>query len=287
MSATAQTEEAAATDVPTQEQIDAYYAELVSQLTPERGEIKLRGAPVTLTVPDGFDYYDKADTKIIAEDIWGNPPATDRLGMIFEAGANPSDADAWGVIMFYEQTGYVSDEDALDTDYDELLRELQAATRASNASRQAAGYEAVKLVGWAADPSYDPDTHRMYWAKEVQFGSLEENTLNYDMRVLGRRGVLSMTFVAAMTDLPRIEEAAPGVLSIPSFNEGNRYSDFQKGDAVAGYGVAGLVAGGAGLAVAKKTGILAVLLLALKKFGVFILVGLGALFSFARRLFSK
>jgi uncharacterized membrane-anchored protein len=37
----------------------------------------------------------------------------------------------------------------------------------------------------------------MYWAKEINFGGDSENTLNYNIRVLGRKGVLLLNFIAA------------------------------------------------------------------------------------------
>jgi uncharacterized membrane-anchored protein len=35
----------------------------------------------------------------------------------------------------------------------------------------------VTLGGWAEPPSYDKATHKMYWAKELAFGT-GEHTLN-------------------------------------------------------------------------------------------------------------
>jgi len=59
------------------------------------------------------------------------------------------------------------------------------------------------------------------------------------------------------------------------------YSDFDPDlDEVAAYGIGALVAG----KVMAKTGLLAVALVFLKKFGVFILIGLGLLF---KGLFSR
>ena len=69
-----------------------------------------------------------------------------------------------------------------------------------------------------------------------------------------------------------------------NFNPGYRYSDFDPSvDEVAAYGIAALVAG----KVASKAGLFAklgVLLLALKKFWIFIVIAAGALVS---RLFKR
>jgi uncharacterized membrane-anchored protein len=37
------------------------------------------------------------------------------------------------------------------------------------------------------------------WAKEIRFGDREENTLNYNVRVLGRKCVLVLDFIAGMS----------------------------------------------------------------------------------------
>src|SRR5205814_4303057 len=115
------------------------------------------------------------------------------------------------------------------------------------------GYAAMELIGWAAPPRYDKAAHKLYWAKELKFSGETGNTLNYNIRVLGRRGVLVLNAVAAMLQLPEIEKNTPKILAAIDFNPGNRYADFSEasGDKVASYGIAALVAGG----VAAKLGL--------------------------------
>ena len=50
-------------------------------------------------------------------------------------------------------------------------------------------------------PSYDAAAHKLYWAKELMFGTDMDHTLNYNIRVLGRRGVLVLNAVAEMKQL--------------------------------------------------------------------------------------
>ena len=63
---------------------------------------------------------------------------------------------------------------------------MQQDTKDSNADREAAGFERVLLVGWAAKPYYDVKLNVLHWAKELCFGSSPTTTLNYNVRVLGR-----------------------------------------------------------------------------------------------------
>jgi uncharacterized membrane-anchored protein len=143
----------------------------------------------------------------------------------------------------------------------------------------------VEIVGWTAPPRYDQSAHKLYWAKEVRFGNETENTLNYNIRILGRRGVLVLNSVAGMSQLPEIERNTPAILSAVEFNSGNRYADFNpaSGDKFASYGIAALVAGG----VAAKLGFfkgLWVLVLGAKKF---IIIGAVAFAAWFRKLFGK
>ncbi len=73
-----------------------------------------------------------------------------------------------------------------------------------------------------------------------------EDTLNCDVRVLGRHGVLSHNATAGMNRVADIEAASPAIVSMVRFNEGKRYGDFDLStDREAGLTLAGLLLGGA------------------------------------------
>jgi uncharacterized membrane-anchored protein len=164
---------------------------------------------------------------------------------------------------------------------------MQKDLASANNGRQNAGYEPVHLVGWAKSPHYDSQTHKLYWAKELKFGSQPENTLNYNIRMLGRGGVLVLNAVAGMSQLPEIEQATPKILTAIDFNPGHRYADFNpKSDKIAEYGLAALVAGTA-TAAAVKLGLfkgLWVAILAAKKF---IIIGVVAVVALVGKLFKR
>jgi uncharacterized membrane-anchored protein len=263
-----------------------YAEEVLADVTPDHGIIALERSPVTLSVSDDYDFYGASESRTILEDLWGNPEDTTVLGMIFPAGLSPVDAN-WGAVLTYEDTGYVTDDDAASTDYAQLLKDMQSWTRESNAERVRQGFEEVELVGWAVPPSYDAESHRLIWAKDLLFASSDgTHTLNYDMRLLGRHGVLSVNMVAAMDALSDVRSAGPDVLARASFNPGATYADYVKGDKTAGYGVAALIAGGAGVAVLKKTGLLVILFAFLKKGFILIPVLLAGVWRFIRGLFG-
>lgn len=260
---------------------DAWAAQLWSSLDRKTGAVPLPNGVATLQIPENFYYLGPADAEKVLVEVWGNPPGTSTLGMIFPADMTPFDEGSWAVTVEYEEDGYVSDADADNIDYNDLLKQMQEDTAAVNKYRAQEGYEAITLVGWAANPFYDKTTHKMHWAKELKFGDAPENTLNYNIRVLGRKGVLVLNFIAGMEQKPVIEANLEQVLAMAEFNDGSRYADFNPElDQVAAYGLGALVAG----KVLAKTGFLALALVFLKKFGIYIVIALGAL---GRKLFMR
>jgi uncharacterized membrane-anchored protein len=258
---------------------------LAATLKFQRGEVVLKNGLATLKIPDGVEFLDGRDAHTVLVKLWGNPPMPDPLGLLMPVNTGPLSPDSWAVIITYEEEGYVKDKDAEKIDYADLLKQMQKDVRDTNKEREKQGYPAVELIGWAAPPHYDKAVHKLYWAKQLKFGGGNEDTLNYNIRILGRRGVLVLNAVAAMPQLPEIERNAPKILAALDFNPGNRYADFSEasGDKVASYGIAALVAGG----VAAKLGLfkgLWVLLLGAKKF---VIIGVVALTAFLRKLFGK
>lgn len=248
--------------------------EFWATLDPQTGTVTLTEASATLNVPDTFYFLSAEDSEKVLVDAWGNPPGQAVLGMLFPTQYTPFDEGSWAVTIEYTEDGYISDDDAADMDYPALLKQMQEDVRTSSDERVEMGFEPITLVGWAAPPRYDASAHKLHWAKELKFGSDSNNTLNYNIRVLGRKGVLVLNFIAAMDQQPTIEQNLNAVLAVADFNDGARYADFDPSvDKVAAYGIGALVAG----KVLAKTGLLAAGLIFLKKFGIFIVVGLFAI----------
>src|SRR6185369_16086884 len=108
-----------------------------------------------------------------------------------------------------------------------------------NEARKKEGYPTVDLLGWAASPHYDGPSHKLYWAKRLKFEGDDGETLNYNIRMLGRRGVLELNAVANVDQFGEIDKQTPQILGMIDFKEGNRYADFDpKVDKVAKYGIA-------------------------------------------------
>lgn len=237
----------------------------------QQGRVLLPGGIGEITVPRGFRYLDTAQSRRVLTQLWGNPNG-ESLGMLFPADRGPLSEDNWAYCISYDPTGYVKDDDADDIDYKELLEELQADTEEENKGREAAGYGPVHLLGWAADPYYDKDAKVLHWAQALRFGAKADTTLNYNVRVLGRKGVLVLNAVGEPRQLSQIKASIPGLLGGVKFVKGQQYADFDAGiDEVAAYGIGGLVAG----KVLAKVGFFA-LILKFWKVGLLAVAGLWA-----------
>ncbi|HVS25201.1 MAG TPA: DUF2167 domain-containing protein [Gammaproteobacteria bacterium] len=267
-----------------QQQTVAKMKALWQSLDRRTGKIALGSDLATLDVPQDFYYLGPADAERVLVDAWGNPPGQHTLGMLFPAEHTPFDKGSWAVTIEYDEDGHVSDSDAANTNYSDLLVEMRKDIRDSNPGRVRAGYMPIELVGWAEPPHYDSSARKLYWAKELRFGDEPDTTLNYEIRALGREGVLSMTFIASTAELAAINERRDAVLAMAQFNTGKRYEDFNSSiDKVAAYGIGALIAG----KVAAKVGLLAGGLLLLKKFGVVIVVAAAAAARKIKGSFSR
>ena len=261
---------------PEQEQYIVEARNLWNSLDRQQGVITLPNGVATLTVPESFYYLSPDDAETVLVKVWDNPPGAgqDSLGMLFPSESTPFDEDSWAVTVEYEEDGYVSDENADELDYDELLSQMKDSTSESSKQRIEQGYEPIELIGWASKPFYDKESHKLHWAKEIKFGAQATNTLNYKIRVLGRKGVLVLNFIAGMDQKEVVDSNLETVLALAEFNQGSRYRDFDPSiDKVAVYGIGALVAGN----IIVKTGLLAAALIFLKKFGVLVVIGIGAL----------
>ncbi|WP_457646701.1 DUF2167 domain-containing protein [Profundibacter sp.] len=236
----------------------------------KQGKVTVGSNLATIDLADKFYFLDADDAGYVLTTLWGNPPDDSTLGMIFPADKTPLD-DTWGIEVSFDDIGYVSDEDAGSYDYDELLKTMQQDMQDENEWRRENNYDTLELLGWAAPPYYDPEGRKLYWAKEIRFDGDETTTLNYNIRILGRKGVLILNFIADMDMLDQVDKAVPTVLEMTNFTDGNRYSDFKPSiDKVAAVGIGGLIAG----KVLAKTGLIAVALIFLKKFFFLLLIPL-------------
>jgi len=149
------------------------------------------------------------------------------------------------------------------------------------------GGRALEITGWAQEPTYAADTHRLVWAmksREVGAPANEPQGVNYNTYALGREGYMSLNLVTGLDDLPKYKGEAQQLLGALEFNDGKRYADFNSStDKVAEYGLAALVLG----VGAKKLGLLAVIGAFLLKFAKIILLAVVGFGGAIMKLFGR
>jgi uncharacterized membrane-anchored protein len=247
----------------------------------QTGDIKIGDGLATAHMKDGYRFLDPAQSGEVLTRLWGNPPDNSTLGMIFPPGVTPLSEGSWAVIVSYDEDGYVKDDDAATTDYDKLLKKMQESMDEENKEREKEGYDKIDIVGWAEKPYYDKAAHKLHWAKELRFGDSRETTLNYNIRVLGRHGVLVLNAVSGMSEFAKVKEGVKPIIQAVEFDDGKRYTDFKPDiDKVATYGIAGLVAG----TLLAKAGLFKLLLVALLAAKKFVIIGVVAVVAGVKKL---
>lgn len=215
-----------------------------STLHYKTGTITLSNSKATIHVKEGFKFLEGDEAEYVLTDLWGNLKGSKPLGLLFPEHGGATKPDGYAYLLEYEDIGYVKDKDANKIDYDDLLKDMKAGEKKANEERARFGLETMELIGWAAKPKYDQVKKLLYWAKEFRVSNSEENTLNYDIRILGRKGVLTISAIATMAQLDSVNKNLDAVLSMVSFDKGYTYADFDsKTDNVAAWTIGGLVAG--------------------------------------------
>jgi uncharacterized membrane-anchored protein len=212
---------------------------------------------------------------------WGelttNPVSQQEIGLV-----GPEDGH-YLVLFEFDDVGYVKDDEKDSLDAEALLKDIKEGTEAFNKeTRVPAGLPPMNIVGWEQKPSYNEATHALEWCVRAESGG--EPSLNFNTRVLGRRGVVKVTLMfGGDVTLQQVLPEFRALMKDFTFKEGERYSEFHEGDKLAEYGLAALIAGG-GVALAAKSGLLAKLIKPLIVAGAAVV---GAIGSFFKKLTGK
>ncbi len=238
-------------------------------MTPGPAKVKL-GHNAEIQVPEGVVFGDASIAKKIMEQS-GNLVSGQEAGILLLEGST--------VLFEFDDVGYVKDDDKDKLDADKMLSSLREGQDEANKELAKLGRPQLELPRWAVKPHYDDATHNMEWAPVVKNKENGHETVNYNVRLLGRRGVMEATLLVKPegleTELPIFRQTLKGF----AFNAGEDYASWRDGDKVAEYGLAALVTGGA-VAVAAKSGLLG-------KLWKLIVAGIAALVAGAQKLFGK
>ena len=157
------------------------------KLTPLKGPAKARLEDVAqIDVPAGYAFLDGKSTRSLMKAM-GEPASGQELGLL-----TPTN-EHWSVIFEFNKTGYVKDDDKDKLDPDKLLAAIKQGTAEANKERVKAGNPPLEIVGWEVPPKYDATTHNLEWA--IRATSEDRPILNYNTRLLGRKGVMEVVLI--------------------------------------------------------------------------------------------
>ena len=226
----------------------------------------------TVKLTSDLQYLDSSATNQFLQ-LQGNLPTEDTYTL---AKTNLS----WFSVFRFERSGYVKDDEEIDPAA--LLEHLKESNVRSNAEKKKQGLQQMYLEGWFVEPHYDKQTNRLEWGTRlrVEDGS---QVINFTTRLLGKGGVMSATLVSSPESLDHDVVEFKSALKTFGFNPGETYTDFRQGDKVAEYGLAALIVGGAAAAAAKSGAGKAIF----KGLGVLALAGLAVIGAFLKKIFRK
>jgi uncharacterized membrane-anchored protein len=213
------------------------------QTGPGTGQL---GNLAQIRIPDGYRFAGREGVRTFME-LTQNPVSGDELGLLIPPKGSDDD---WFVVFEFNSVGYVKDDEKDALDADAILNSIKQGTAEANKERRSRGWAELEILGWHTAPRYDSITNNLTWATRAV--SENSETINYSVRLLGRRGVMDVDLVLGPTDVTATVPAFNQLLTGFEFTSGNRYAEFQQGDRIAAYGLTALVAGGVGAAAAKS-----------------------------------
>lgn len=234
------------------------------------------GSSAKIDIPAGYFFLDGKDYRTLLK-AQGEPASGGELGLL--APTN----DEFSVIFQFSDVGYVKDDDKNNLNADKLLASIKRGTAEANKQREQAGRAPIEVVGWEFPPKYDSETHNLEWAVRASIAG--RPLLNYNTRLLGRKGVMEVVLVVRPDQLNETLPSFRNLLTGYSFQTGETYAEYRPGDKVAKYGLGALVLGGAAVGAAKL-GLFAWLAVFLKKGWKLVVIAFAAVASFFKKLFT-
>jgi uncharacterized membrane-anchored protein len=235
------------------------------------------GSAARIEVPVGYVFIDGKTLRALLK-AGGNPVSGDELGSL-----SPTNAD-WSVMFRFHEIGYVKDDEKDKLDPDKLLQQFREGTEAANRMRAEAGSPPIHVVGWEQPPKYNPVTHNLEWA--IRGECQGEAILNYDTRLLGRKGVMQVKLIVSPEEFAATLPAFTNLLASHQFQTGESYAEYRPGDKLAKYGLAALITGGATVG-AVKLGLFAWLAVFFKKAWKLVVLAVVAVAGFFKKIFSR
>jgi uncharacterized membrane-anchored protein len=192
----------------------------------------------------------------------------------------------WRVVFYFSEIGYIKDPQNEKLDAEPILESLRKGTEEANKIKRKKGWDTMQVVGWRQRPNYNSISRNLEWAIIGENDRTKRKVVNFQTRILGRRGVLKSTLVSRPLTLNKYLPIYKDILAGFSYKSGWQYAEYRTGDKIAEYGLVALITGGA-IAIAAKSGLLSILMKNIKWILFGLLAFFGTIWKFVRRLFSR
>lgn len=224
-------------------------------LAQEPPEIEWVAGPATVDLGDaaeielGDDYVflDGEDTRELMEYVGQADPLA--VGVV----APKAESQDWSIIFSYDPIGYVKEDEKESLDSQAILQSIKEATEEGNKIRIERGFPALNVIGWYEEPHYDADSHNLVWVLLAEEADTQIQIVNYNIRLLGRHGVMQVILVSDPATLATTRAYLDDIIAHFSWKQGKSYAEWVAGDKVAEIGLTALIVGGA---AAAATGLL-------------------------------
>ena len=173
------------------------------------------GKGIALDLPAEYDFLAMPEAGKFMESM-GNLYNENLLGLV----AGRAEDSPWFITLRYDEDGYVKDDESVDGD--DLLEEMRDSLPDVNEERQEQGLPALSIDGWDEPPHYDKGNHHLVWCLRVS--DKESSSANYNTRVLGRKGHVSINLVIEPARVATDKPHALALLKATQFVSGSRSS---------------------------------------------------------------
>ncbi|MNP02878.1 hypothetical protein D3C76_947430 [compost metagenome] len=217
------------------------------------------GEIAQLQLQEDYAFLNGADTKAYIRE-YGQIPSDQEIGAVF-----PIAEDQYWIAYFeYIDSGHISDDEKTKIDVDALLDSFIKGTEEAN--KEVLEENQLFVDGWDVPPVYNESLRSLTWSLLLHDNE-GNKIINYHIRILTREGYMSVILASdpehLATDRQTLEQ---DILPNLVINQGKTYEDFDPSiDKKSSIGLTGLILGGAGLAVAKKAGLIGIIAIVAKK----------------------
>jgi uncharacterized membrane-anchored protein len=154
------------------------------------------GDQAELSLKAGQAFANAKDTQTLMQAM-GNSVSGREVGLVRPL----AEGQDWILVFEHHDVGFVKDDEKNSIDKDALFKSISEATEEGNKRRKELGVSALHVVGWFEEPHYDASTHNLVWALKAKDDAGGE-VVNYNMRVLGRTGYMSVILIDEPASFP-------------------------------------------------------------------------------------